>query len=78
MVMGTIASILVCTGNGEWESDPRKVVCVHPATTAIMDHTSIIVIIIIIFYNVCDTKIINCLNINLSFIPRLLNLLQRV
>ena len=57
MVMETIASTLVCTGNGEWEPDPRKVACVHPATTA---------------------KIINCLNINLSFVPRLLNLLQRV
>ena len=56
MVMETIASTLVCTGNGEWEPDPRKVACVHPATTAIMDHTGIIVIIIIIFYNVCDTK----------------------
>ena len=39
-------STLVCTGNGEWEPDPRKVACVYPATTAMLDHTGIVAIVI--------------------------------
>ena len=40
MVMETIARTLVCTGNGEWEPDPRKVACVHCSSSNYSYHGS--------------------------------------